>query len=335
VRRIPTLLALALAASGCAFSGLREPVTVSDGRYVMGTVLEISLVARSEQQGRAVLAQLFERAEGLDALLTVYDSESELSQLNRAAGQGARPVSPELARVLSLSSEYARLTRGSFDVTVGPLVELWTDAAARGAPPTAQEIAAARRRVGSEWIRVHADGSAELAGPGVSVNLGGVAKGYALDRMLPILAQHGIENALLNFGQSSTWALGRPADAEAWRLLARGPGESFLGVLNLEDRALSVSGSLGQWVEIGGRRYGHVVDPRSGQPLRQRRQALVLAPQAALAEALSKAVLVLGEHEGLALVQARPGCEALLVDADGTIWRTPGWNPITRFEPLN
>jgi thiamine biosynthesis lipoprotein len=131
------------------------------------------------------------------------------------------------------------------------------------------------------------------------------------------------------------WALGRPPDAAGWRLLARGPGASDLGVLTLVDGALSGSGSLGQWVEIGGVRYGHVLDPRTGRPLQRRRQALVTAPDGALAEALSKAVLVLGEGEGLALVASLPGCEALLVDADGRAWRTPGWDAAVSFEPVD
>jgi thiamine biosynthesis lipoprotein len=193
----------------------------------------------------------------------------------------------------------------------------------------------ARERVGSEHVRIHTDGSVEIEKPGVSVNLGGVAKGYALDRMLTLLEERGIENALLSFGQSSTWALGRPADAPGWRLLARGPDERLLGVLTLENQALSVSGSLGQWVEIGGRRYGHVLDPRTGEALQRRRLSLVAAPEASLAEALSKALLVLGKREGLALVDAQEGCEALLVDADGGTWFTPGWNAAVRFDPAD
>ena len=326
-------LGLLVLLSGCALAPERELVTVSDGRYAMGTVLEITLVGRDEGEARAALAELFALAERLDTLLTVYDPESELSRLNRAAGQGRRAVDPELARILALSKAYARLTRGSFDVTVGPLVELWTEAARRRTPPSAEELVRARERVGSEHVRIHTDGSAEIEKPGVSVNLGGVAKGYALDRMLTLLEERGIENALLSFGQSSTWALGRPADAPGWRLLARGPDERLLGVLTLENQALSVSGSLGQWVEIGGRRYGHVLDPRTGEALQRRRQSLVAAPEASLAEALSKALLVLGEREGLALVDAQEGCEALLVDADGGIWFTPGWNAAVRFEP--
>lgn len=309
-------------------------VTVSDGRYVMGTVLEVTLVAPEVAAGRAVLAELFREAERLDGMLTLYDSASEISRLNRAAGQGPQRVAPEVAELLRRSREWSELTGGSFDVTVGPLVALWTEAAERGAPPTADELAETRSRVGWQHVAVTPDGRVALDQAGISVDLGGVAKGYALERMLPILERHGVRNALLNFGQSSTWALGRPQGAEAWRLLARGPGESFLGVLELEDRALSVSGSLGQWVEIGGRRYGHVLDPRTGMALERRRQALVVAPDAALAEALSKALLVLDEAAALALIDSQEGCEALLVDAEGAVWHTPDWSSAVRFAPL-
>jgi thiamine biosynthesis lipoprotein len=105
-------------------------------------------------------------------------------------------------------------------------------------------------------------------------------------------------------------------------------------VLTLRDRALSVSGSFGSVVEIAGRRFGHVIDPRSGQALEEEREALVVAPDATLAEALSKAVLVLGAREGLALVAAQPGCEALLVDARGRTQRTPGWDAAVAWEAL-
>jgi thiamine biosynthesis lipoprotein len=332
--RAPALaLVLLLPVAGCSLLPRTEPITLSDGRPAMGTVLEITLVGRDAENLQEALAELFAEARRLEALLTVFDPESELSRLNRAAGRGPLEVDPELARVLDLSRRYARLTRGSFDVTVGPLVELWTEAAARNRAPGAAALAEARARVGVEHLRVHAGGRAELTRAGVGVDLGGVAKGYALDRMRPLLARRGIGNALLNFGQSSTWALGKPADADGWRLLARGPGEDLLGVLTLRDQALSVSGSLGQWVEIGGRRHGHVIDPRSGEPLTRRRQALVVAPDAALAEALSKALLVLGAEEGLALVAGQAGCEALLVDADGGSWRTPGWDAAVRSPP--
>lgn len=321
-------------AIGCAAIRPEDPVVVSDGRYVMGTVLEITLVASDETAGRAALAELFGLAERLDRAFTVFDTESPVSRLNRAAGTGPQTVEAEVAALLAQARAHAELTRGAFDVTVGPLVALWTEAAARDAPPTEAEIAASLARVGWEKVRVQEEGRVVLDGAGVSVDLGGVAKGWALDAMLAVLERRGIDRALLNFGQSSVWALGRPIDAGEWRLLARGPGDGFLGVLQLRDLALSVSGSLGQWLEIGGRRFGHVFDPRTGRSLQRRRQALVVGPDATLAEALSTALLVLDAGAGLRLVAAQPDFEALLVDADGGEWRTPGWNAATGFTPF-
>ena len=326
-------LLAALSALACAAAPPPPLVELSDGRPAMGTILEITLHAPETPLARETLDELFGVAQRLDASLSRYDPASDLSKLNRSAGHGAIPVDPELGRILEASGGYTRLTRGSFDVTVGPLVALWTRAGETGVPPSAGELARARALVGASQIRVEASGVA-LAREGVSVDLGGIAKGWALDRMLPLLRERGIARALLDFGQSSLWALGAPPGAAGWRLLARGPDEGALGVLTLSDQALSVSGSLGQWVEIGGRRYGHVLDPRSGLPLERRRQALVVARSAALAEALSKALLILGEKEGVALVAAQPGCEGMLVDADGGTWETPGWRKAARFEPF-
>ena len=326
-------LLAALSALACAAPPPPALVELSDGRPAMGTILEITLLAPATPRSRETLDALFEIARRLDASLSRYDPASDLSRLNRAAGHGAIPIAPELAQILAASVGYSQLTRGAFDVTVGPLVALWTRAGETGVLPSAGEIERARALVGVEKILLEASGAA-LAREGVSVDLGGIAKGWALDRMLPLLRERGIDRALLDFGQSSLWALGAPPGSAGWRLLARGPGDGALGVLTLSDQALSVSGSLGQSSLIGGRRYGHVLDPRSGLPLERRRQALVVTHDAALAEALSKALLILGEAEGIALVAAQPGCEGFLVDAEGGSWETPGWRAAVRFEPL-
>jgi thiamine biosynthesis lipoprotein len=197
-------------------------------------------------------------------------------------------------------------------------VALWTEAAARDALPEPAALSAARARVGAGRLEVSAgpDGARAALAPGSAVDLGGIAKGYALDRVRAKLAA-GVDAALLSFGQSSAWAIGRPPDTDGWRLLARGADGGFAGILTLRDRALSVSGSLGQWSEIAGRRYGHVIDPRTGEPLTERREAIVVTRDATLAEALSKALLVLGPRDGIALVEDWPDAEALLLDADG------------------
>ena len=324
-----------LAAIGCA--GVPAPAEreVSAGRYAMGTVLELTLVGRDEVALARARDDAVAEVDRLEAMLSTWRSESDVSRLNRAAGAGAVVVAPEVADLLARSAELARATRGSFDVTVGPLVQLWKEAAARGELPDPTALADARARVGPDRLSVQrgAPGASASLAPGAALDLGGIAKGYALDR---VRAGFGptVDAALLSFGQSSTWAIGHPRDADGWRLLARGPDGGFAGVLTLRDRALSVSGSLGQWNEIAGRRYGHVIDPRSGLPLTRGREALVVTADATLAEALSKALLVLGPQEGIALIEDWPGAEALLLDEDGGAWRTRGWQEATRFEPV-
>jgi thiamine biosynthesis lipoprotein len=300
----------------------------------MGTVLEISIHGLERQAAAPLLDELYAVATELDALLSVYESDSEVSRLNRTAGGGPQRVDARVADLLEQSIGFSELTGGAFDVSVGPLVELWTQAAQRGAPPTPSELAGARARVGSQLIELR-DGTATLRREQMALNLGGVAKGYALDLMLPVLERRGATSGLLNFGQSSTWALGAPPGSSGWRLLVRGPEGEYVGLITLKDRALSVSGSLGQWSEIGGQRYGHIIDPRSGEPLLRSRQALVVAPRAVLAEALSKALLILEADAGLALVAAQEGCHGLLIEDGGELRATSGWERAVSFERIS
>jgi thiamine biosynthesis lipoprotein len=324
----------ALAALLAAAAAAAAETQVSDGRYAMGTILEITLGARDAASGRAQLDELYAIAARLERSMTLFDDASDLARLNRAAGQGPQRVDPELVALLGLSLDFSRRTAGSFDVTVGPLVQLWKRAAADNRRPDAATLAATRARVGSALLRVLPPDRAEIARAGASVDLGGVAKGFALDRMAEQLRRSGTQSALLSFGQSSLVAIGAPPDAEGWRLLVRRPDGGFAGLATLRDRAVSVSGSLGQSSEIEGVRYGHVIDPRSGEPLLRPLEAVVLAPSAALGEAASKALLVLGAEAGVPLL-ASLGCEGFLVDGEGRHHETPGWQAATRFEPAD
>lgn len=333
VPRGATLLAL-LACLACVRSPSAPPPMLQDGTQVMGTLLEVSL--EGDDAAALVRARdaVFAEVRRLEALLSNWDVESDVSRLNRAAGAGPQRLAPELLDLLTASRRHTVATRGSFDVSVGPLVALWRRAGLRNELPSEQELAEARSSVGAARIEILPDGRVALPA-GMQIELGGIAKGFALDRARPLLRAAGVSNALLNFGQSSSWALGAPSSSpEGWRLLTRAPDGGLDGILTLRDRALSVSGSHGQWTEIEGRQFGHVIDPRSGRPLERRLEALVVAPDAARAEALSKALLVLGEVEGLEMVASQPGCEGLLLDADGARFATPGWEAVTRYEIL-
>ena len=337
-RRAAAALAAGLAAAlhlACAAPPpARGPALLaSDGRYAMGTVLEITLAAPRDAESAARLDALFAAVEALEAKVSNWRPESDVSRVNAAAGGAPVAVDPAVADLLARCVDATRTTRGTFDVTVGPLVQLWREAGRRGAPPSESELADARTRVGSGLLRVDPEHArVGLARPGMSIDVGGVAKGLALDvaaERLPPGAP-----ALLSFGQSSLRAVGAPPGAAGWRILLRRPDEGFAGILTLRDQALSVSGSLGQWTEIGGRRYGHVIDPRSGLPLERRLEAAVLAPDATQAEFLSKALLLLGEGEGIALLESLPGVEGWLADDTGREWTTRGFERAVAFERL-
>ena len=171
----------------------------------------------------------------------------------------------------------------------------------------------------------------DLTRPGMRIDLGGIAKGWALDRMAELLRQGGMLDALLDYGQSSILGLGKPPDAEAWTVAVR-KGEGLAGTARLRDRGFAVSGTLGQYAEIGGVRYGHLIDPRTGRALTRNVQAAVVAPDATTAEAWSTALAVLGT-EGLALVEAEEGVEAHLLLEDGSEHLTSGWAEAVDWEP--
>jgi thiamine biosynthesis lipoprotein len=305
-------------APGAAHGG----VAVTGGRYVMGTVLEATIYAPDRATGGALLEMAFAEAARLDAMMTTYNDRSALMQLNRAAGEGGQRVPPELAELLAAALGYSRLTRGTFDVTVGPLVSLWSSAASSYEAAELPDLSRARALVGSEKIIVHNDATVELARAGMALDLSGIAKGYALDRIVAILCRRGVTRAYLSFGQSSIWALGAPPGARGWTVALRDLAGGFSRSIRLHDRALSVSSSFSG---AGRRRVAHVIDPRSGRPLVRDLEACVIASNATQAEALSKALLILGGHDGIALIERQTGTGALLLAADGSAWTTSDW----------
>ena len=308
------------------------PVTVSDGRYLMGTVLEISLCVPDRATGEALMRELFAEVALLERAFSRFDVKSDLSKLNRAAGAGPVRVGAPLAELSALSQGYTALTRGSFDVTVGPLVLLWLEAERTGALPSAADLEAARARVGPDVLRVDvASSTVDLLVPGAMLDFGGIAKGWTLDRLAEKLRIAGVTRALLAFGQSSLCALGKPAGWDGWGVLLGDAAGGFAGTAQLADQSLSISGSLGQYEEIGGKRYGHVIDPRSGEPLTRARVAGALASDGARAEALSKALLILGEQDGIALLESLPDTEGILIDESGQTWETSGWTKAVRY----
>jgi len=284
----------------------------------MAVPVKIVLYAPDEPTATTAARAAFERIHELNGVLSDYDPESELRDLEvAAAGEEPVPVGDDLFRVLERSQELARRSGGAFDVTVGPVVRVWRRARQRGGLPVARRLDPARELVGYDLLRLDPDAkTVTFAKPGMRLDFGGIAKGYAVDEALKVLREHGITRALVDAG--GDMALGDPPPGEpGWRvgvapLEADGPPSR---ILLLKNRAVATSGDLWQFVEIRGRRYSHIVDPRTGQALTERSSVTVVAPDGMTADGLASALSVLGPAKGLALADATSGVAALIVRA--------------------
>ena len=244
-----------------------------------------------------IASDALELVHELESQMTVYRDDSELAAINREAGQGPVSVEPGLYSLLRTAAALSESTGGAFEPTAGPLIQLWKVCRDESRIPTESELATAREQMGCDAIDFDdAAGTVEFTRPGLSLDLGGIGKGYALDRCANALVSDGMEHFLLHGGQSSMIARGQHADCDGWPVGIRDPffpKETLLTVL-LKDRALSTSGSGVQFFRHAGRRYGHILDPRTGMPAEGMLSVTVLAPTAAEADALSTAFFVKG-----------------------------------------
>lgn len=284
----------------------------------MAVPIEFVLYAESPDAATRGAKAAMGRLRDLNAVFSDYLEESELSRLSTASGEGkTTPVSEDLWAVLSQGQEISKKSEGAFDVTVGPVVRLWRWARRHHEMPSQKKIDAARQLVDYRLIRLlPATHSVELLKPGMRLDLGGIAKGYAAAAALAVLRDHGIRSAMVHAGGDI--ALSDPPPGEpGWRigLAPLEPGGRPSQYLCLSRCAVAASGDTWQYVTIGGRRYSHVVDPQTGIGLTDHSTVTIVAPDSTMADALGKAVGVLGPEKGLQLVESIPGVAAHILRA--------------------
>ena len=263
--------------------------------------------------------------EALEDQLSVFRQKSEICQINRSAAGGPVEVEPRLFELLELGVRLHDETDGAFDLTAAPLWEVWGFARRAGAVPAEEQLAEALQQVGSQLVELdRRRKTIRFARQGVRLNLGSIGKGYALDRCAEKLQQAGIADFLLHGGHSSVLALGSQGQTQGgsaqrptggWVVGIRHPlrPDRRLAEIRLRDRALATSGSRAQSFVHEGRRYGHILDPRSGRPAEGVLSATAIAPSAALADALSTAFYVMGPQPALDYCRDRPDIAAVLV----------------------
>lgn len=297
----------------------------------LGTIVDLTLYAPNESVANESARAAFFRIKELNRILSDYEPDSEIRRLCRTAGtETAVPVSKELLEVLSKSIEISRLTDGAFDVSIGPVVKLWRTARRQRTLPADDQLAAARAVVG--WKHIHLDpkaGTVELSKKGMLIDFGGIAKGYIADQARAVLFQRGIRQCLV--AVAGDIAAGDPPPGrDCWRIGVApldNPAGQPSRYIRLANNSISTSGDAFQFVEIGGVRYSHIVDPATGRGLTRRSSVTVVAPQGVSADGLATAISILGPERGPQLLKQIRGAAALVVtatDSGVVVTESPG-----------
>ncbi len=293
----------------------------------MGSSFEVRLGARVPG-GLDLACRALDVVEALESQLTIYRDDSEVARLNRTAHEAPVVVEEGLFRLLELARAISEWSGGAYDVTAGALSEIWGFVRGPRRVPSDAERADALARSG--WNKLHLDPARRSVAfdvPGLVVNFGSIGKGYAIDRAVDVIRGHLLPtSALVHGGRSSLYALGSPPGrfADRWDVALRNPfdAETPLGAFRVRNRAIGTSGDAFQRFEVGGRSYGHILDPRTAEPVEGPASLTVLAPNAAEADALSTALYVLGPDAARDLVARRPEIGVVIVE-EGPSDRSP------------
>jgi thiamine biosynthesis lipoprotein len=305
-----------------AFVLLVYPTSLfSSGLYkfhqvAMGTVVEITLVGEEELSRKAAF-QAFQEIKRIEYLMSPWIESSDVSRINRSAGKEWVKISSETIEVIKKAQEVSELSGGGFDITVSPLVQLWRKAREKGIPPPMQEIKENLSLVNFRDVTFNSEGRVFLKKEGMAIDLGGIAKGYAVDKAFELLRDLGYKNLIVNAGgdlrvggskPEGPWSIGiqHPRDPE--KIMAR---------ISVSDTAVATSGDYEKFFIHQGKRYHHILNPRNGFPAEKCQSVTVLHNEGATADALATAIFVLGPEKGYPLCQRLEGVECLIVDKHG------------------
>ena len=290
---------------------------------IMGTAICVELWSEERAAGEAAIAAVIDEMHRIDREMSPHKPNSELSRINRDAGAGAVPVRAEMARLIVRAAEFSELSGGAFDITYAAVGHLYDYR--QGIRPSEEALAEARAAVG--WRHLVLDtqaGTVRFARPGMRIDLGGFAKGHAVDNAVAILRRRGIGHAMVSAGGDSRVIgdrRGRP-----WSIGVRDPRNPnrIVAMLPLEDVSISTSGDYERFFEADGVRFHHLIDPGTGKSPSGIQSVTILADDGLTSEALSKIVFVLGVARGMALVESQQGVDAVVVDAAGALHFSSG-----------
>ena len=286
--------------------------------HQLGTKITIKLQAKESLPVKDVLKAAFDRIHEIELMMSARRSDSILTQINATGKSKGYEIPAELGMIISKAGEYSRLTGGAFDISVGPILNLYRIAAQTKTSPSEQEIADTKQLVDYRNISLSEDlQSLTLANDSMALDLGAIAKGYAIDEAIAILGEHGVEHALIEAG-GDIRVIGKRADGKKWSAGIQDPkGESgeCIHILEISGRSVCTSGNYARGYWLGEKRVSHIVDPRTGKPCDQNPSVTVIAPDAITADVLATALSVLG-RKGLEIIEKLEGVESFVLTVE-------------------
>jgi FAD:protein FMN transferase len=313
----------------------------SEARPAMGTTFTIFLYARNQEEASEYFELAFDEIERVEEALSDYRPTSELSRINRLASKEYVTTDPEVFKFLQICMDYSRRSNGAFDITVGPLMLAWGFFRGQGHYPTSEELVNARKSVG--WGHVHLDPrnrTVHFDLPGMSLDPGGIGKGYVVDCVVSLLREAGVKTALVDAGSSTIYALGTPPGKNGWTIQIPRPGDRAhsISTVVLRDTSLSTSGNYEKFFVLNGHTYCHIMDPRTGEPVQGTLQTTVITPGATDSDALSLVMFVMGPDKSEKLLDEIPRTSGMWVldepQASQIVdWHWPGTPASTTQEP--
>ena len=302
-------------------------------QVAMGTVIEITLIGDNEEAANKAALRAFREMKRIEQLMSPWIESADVFRINQSSGKERVKISNETLEVIKKAQEISELSDGRFDITVGPLAELWRKAREKKIPPSAVEVKEKLGLVNFKNIEMDREGKVFLKKKGMAVDLGGIAKGYAVDRAFELLKSLGYKDLIVNAG--GDLRVGGLKNNQPWSIGIQHPRESknFLARISVSDMAVATSGDYERFFIYEGRRYHHIFNPKDGFPTDDCQSVTVLCKEGMMADALATAVFVLGPEKGYALCQKLEGVDCLIMDKEGKIIFSPGLKGRISFGP--
>ncbi len=291
---------------------------ITQTQIIMST--EVTIIAEASFED---IQKAFDVIKKVDSLMNDYNPQSEISVLNR---EGKKEVSPMLREVILKSIHFSRITEGAFDITVGPLVRLWQRMGYERRLPTPRELKDTLSLVDYQKIRINGK-MIFLEKKGMRLDVGGIAKGYAVDKAVEVLKKMGVKNALVNAG-GDMYCLGEGPHGK-WRVGIQHPRKmnEIVGIIEVKDKGIATSGDYRRYYMIRGKRYSHIINPATGWTVQDIPMSVtIIAPDATTADALATGVFVLGPKRGIELINNLPGVEGMIVSEGMQIVKSRDWH---------